>query len=960
MLTFFHNCSIHLFFLITTLMAVKTHADDMQVSLAGTWRFQLDSKNIGVTEKWFSKNLEDVVQLPGTTDTNHKGNKNDDRPTDRLTRVWSWIGPAWYQREVTVPESWNGKRLTLFFERTKNTRVWVNDTLVGRHDSLSAPQVFDVTQAMKPGKHTITVLIDNAKLPPVGPSHAVDERTQTNWNGIVGRMELHATDPVWIDEVQIYPDVANKTAKVRATIGNITGKPAKGKITVSSESTNTARPVKFKTQVTDIEAAEKKTTIEFTYSPGPDVPLWDEFNPALISLALKLETSSGDSAFLDNRIVRFGMRNFTREGDRLLLNGRPVFLRGRIDCANYPLTGYAPMDKSEWLRLMRIHKDWGINHIRYHSWCPPAAAFDAADETGILLQPELPNKRSAFNAPDNADAAFHNIDFMEVETTESNVSLYEYAKREGGLIFRHFGNSPSFVLFTLGNELGRNEGMFEMVAHYQKIDPRRLHAQGSNNMHWEPSFAEGDDFWVIGKLNNEDKALRGSFAFQDFPNPHIENRSPSTIVDYSFSIEGVSVPLIGHETGQFQVSPDFREIEKFTGVLEARNYQIFRDRLKAAGMIGQAHDFFKASGALAVICYREDIEAALRTRGFGGFQLLDLQDFPGQGTALIGLLNVFMESKGLIDPSHWREFCNETVPLFRMGKYVWTNDESLTGKVQIAHYGPVAIENAVVTANLIDGNDKSLSMVKLPALKLPTGDVTDIGDFNVDLTGLGLTVPQQLTLELTIEGTTFRNRYSVWIFPKEIDNTAPENVMVTRNYSDAATQKHLAMGGKVLLMPDLGKLPHSVAGQFQTEFWSPMFAQSARKRKTLEPPGTLGFVCDPAHPALAKFPTDFHSDWQWWHLVKNSRPIIYDGSPESFRPIVQVIDNFDRNQKLGLIAETKVGKGSMLICSIDLLAHQEKPESRQLLHSLLCYLDSPDFSPKIELKAPLLEKLLVK
>lgn len=953
-------CRLSLAAVMLLLLPDRALADEMLIPLAGTWRFQLDADGVGVKEKWQAKPLTDQVQLPGTTDENKKGTLLDARPADRLARVWSWVGPAWYQREVTIPESWAGKRVTLFFERTKNTRVWVDDSLVGRQDSLSAPQVFDVTEAMNPGRHTITVLIDNAKLPPVGPSHAVDERTQTNWNGIVGRMELRATDPVWIDEVQVYPDVSLKTAKVRATLGNITGKPAQGKITVSSESDNTGKPAKFDPQVIDVDAAGKRTTVEFTYSPGAEVPLWDEFDPALIRLSLKLETQAGDSAFADSQVVRFGMRNFTRDGSRLLLNGRPVFLRGRIDCANYPLTGYAPMDKNEWVRLMQIHKDWGLNHIRYHSWCPPAAAFEAADEAGILLQPELPNKRSAFNAPDNADAAFHNIDFMEVETTDSEVSLYEYAKREGGLIFRHFGNSPSFALFTLGNELGRNPGMFEMVAHYQKIDPRRLYAQGSNNMHWDPSLAEGDDFWVIGKLNRENKPLRGSFSFHDFPEPHIETRPPSTMVDYSFSIEGVPVPLIGHETGQFQVSPDFREIEKFTGVLEARNYQLFRDRLEAAGMLDQAHDFFKASGALAVICYREDIEAALRTRGFGGMQLLDIQDFPGQGTALVGLLNVFMESKGLIEPERWREFCSETVPLFRMGKFVWTHHETLTGKVQIAHYGPTDIEGAVVTANLMDSHDNSLARMEFPATRIDTGGVTDIGDFKADLASLGLELPQKLTLELTVAGTRFRNRYPVWVFPKEIDNTTPEGVIVTRDYMDSVTLDHLAKGGKVLLLPDLGKLPHSVAGQFQTEFWSPMFAQSARKRNIQEPPGTLGFVCNPEHPALAKFPTDFHSDWQWWHLVKNSRPIIYDGSPDGFRPIIQVIDNFDRNHKLGLIAETAVGKGAMLICSIDLLGHQDKPEARQLLHSLLRYLDSPDFSPKMELDAALLEKLLGK
>jgi hypothetical protein len=933
-------------------------ADESTIPLSGTWGFALDGKNSGLNEKWQTRPLEDKVTLPGTTDTNRKGQKTDYRPADRLARKWLWIGPAWYQREVTIPESWKGRHITLFFERTKHSRVWVGDTFIGGHDSLSAPHVFDLTAVMKPGKQTITVLIDNAKLPPVGPAHQVDERTQTNWNGIVGRMELRATDPVWIEDVQVYPDACNKTARVKAVLGNITGKPAEGRLTVAAESYNTTKPAKLDTQGIDIKAGEKKTVVEFTYEPGAEAPLWDEFDPALIRLTLKLDAQAGESAFSHTHVSRFGLRDFAREGNRLLLNGRPVFLRGRIDCANYPLTGYAPMEKEEWMHILKIHKDWGLNHIRYHSWCPPAAAFEAADELGLLLQPELPNKRSAFNAPDNADAAYHNIDFMEVDTVDTEVTLFEYAKREGGLIFRHFGNSPSFVLFTLGNELGQTKGMFEMVAHYRKLDPRRLYAQGSNNMHWEPKLAEGDDFWVMGKLNKEDKPLRGSFSFHDYPNPHIEKGPPSTVVNFSHSIQGVPVPMIGHETGQFQVSPDFREIEKFTGVLEARNYQMFRDRFEAAGLLEQSHEFFQASGALAALCYREDVEAALRTRELGGFQLLDLQDFPGQGTALVGLLNVFMESKGIIEPGQWRGFCSETVPLFLMKKYTWTNQETFTGTIQIAHYGPQDLTNATVTATLTDAEGCVLGTRDFPAASVPTGNVTDIGTFEVPLPSATLPCAQKTTLTLAIKGTSYRNSYPVWVYPKDIDTKVPEGVLVSRSFTAPATRGHLEKGGRVLLLADPGKLPHSVSGQFQNEFWSPMFAQSARRRNIQEPPGTLGFVCDPKHPAFARFPTSFHSDWQWWPLVKNSRPIIYDGAPAGFRPLVQVIDNFERNHKLGLLAETKVGKGRMLICSIDLLAIKDKPEARQLHHSLLRYVASEAFAPQHDLGMDLLLKLL--
>lgn len=702
------------------------------IPLAGTWRFALDPDDVGVHREWFSKTLDDTVRLPGTTDENHKGVKKDEQRVDRLSRVWFWKGPAWYQRSVEIPDAWEGKRITLFLERSKTTRVWVDKTFCGWENTLSAPQVFGVTRAMTPGEHTITVLVDNAKMPPVGPSHAVDERTQTNWNGIIGRMELRATDPVWIDDLQVYPNAETKEAVIRATIGNITGKTATGKITVACWSDNVAEPATFKTQTIDLEAVDDQGVVEFTYQPGDDVPLWDEFQPAMLKMQVDLETTAGGQSSRDRRSVSFGMRDFSTDRNRMLVNGRPVFLRGKLDCCFFPLTGYPPMDKDGWLRVLSISKSYGINHYRFHSWCPPKAAFEAADELGIYFQAELPNKRSAFNAPENQDAADHNIDRLDVKSTETEVTLYDYGKRESELIFRHFGNHPSFVTYTLGNELGRNQGMFDLIDRFQQTDPRRLYAQASNQMHWNPSLAEGDDVWVGTGLK-----------------------------------DGIGNPL------------------------------------------------------------------PLR----GGY---------------------------------------------------W------------------------------------------------------VGDW----------------LKGHIDGSGYRNDYPVWVYPTKAEISPPEGVIVTDSFAATATQQHLASGGKVLLLPNLNELPHSIEGAFQTGFWSPMFAQSAEKRGIKPPAGTEGILCDPDTPALAEFPTEFHSNWQWWQLVKNSRPIILDDTPVRYRPTVQVIDNFVRNHKLGLIFETKVGDGKILVCAIDLPGHQDKPEARQLLHSLLQYIDSKEFSPEEEIDIGLLKKLL--
>jgi len=947
------------------------------IPLAGRWGFRLDPEDAGVAQRWFTRTFDDTVQLPGTTDENHKGIEKDERRDDRLSRVWYWKGPAWYQRPVTIPDHWRGKRITLLLERSKHTRVWVDGTFCGWEDTLSAPQVFDVTGAMTPGAHTITVLVDNARLPPVGPSHAVDERTQTNWNGIVGKMELRATAPVWLDDVQVYPNVEKRQAVVRATIGNLAGKAASGRITVECESYNVAEPAGFEAPPLEVELppwdelpvlqatpshagsvpsqAGSLRHVEFIYELGDDVPLWDEFQPTLLRLDLLLESNVNGVTHRDERTVTFGLRRFAARRNQFTINGRPVFLRGKLDCCFFPLTGYPPMDKAGWLRVFSIAKSYGINHYRFHSWCPPEAAFAAADELGVYLQPELPNKRSSFGAPENEEAAYYNADRLDVESTEAKVSLYEYAQREGELIFQAYGNHPSFVMFTLGNELGRNRGMFEMVAHYKQIDPRRLYAQGSNNMHWAPSLAEGDDFWVTCKTTKT-LPVRGAFFQGDYPNPHIEHAPPSTMVDYSRSIAGVPVPVVSHEIGEFQVSPDFREIPKYTGVTRARNLEIFRERLREAGMLDQAHDFVRASGALSVICHREDVEAALRTPGLGGFHLLDLQDFPGQGTALVGMLNVFMESKGLITPEAWRQFCCETVPLLGMKKYTWTTDETFIGRVEVAHYGPADLPDARVTWTVTGSGGKKIAGRAFDPMTIEQGNVFEVDMFALPLGDLA--APQKLTITLAVDGTPYRNDYGIWVYPTKVDTSAPEGLLVTDEFRAAATQRHLGAGGKALLLPNLDELPLSIQGSFQTDFWCfPMFRRAAESRGIEAAPGTLGFLCDPNTPALARFPTEFHSNWQWWRLVKNSRPVILDDTPAGYRPTVQVIDNFARNHKLGLIFETRVGRGRMLVCAVDLLSQQDQPEARQLLHSLLRYMDSPAFAPKAELDADLLNRL---
>jgi hypothetical protein len=154
-----------------------------------------------------------------------------------------------------------------------------------------------------------------------------------------------------------------------------------------------------------------------------------------------------------------------------------------------------------------------------------------------------------------------------------------------------------------------------------------------------------------------------------------------------------------------------------------------------------------------------------------------------------------------------------------------------------------------------------------------------------------------------------------------------------------------------MLFPEVLNPSLSLPGRFLPVFWSPIWFSD-------QVPNTMGILCDPKHPALAQFPTEFYSNWQWYELLRNSRTVILNDTPASFRPIVEVIDNFARNNKLGNLFEARVGRGSLLVCTIDLLRlASTQAAANQLLKSLYAYAGSESFRPSGELETTLLDKL---
>ncbi len=896
----------------------------LSLSLAGEWNVTLgDAKEVK------------HAMLPGTIDTNHLGfAPSDTTETTHLTRLYAYKGKATYSRTIEIPKQWKKAAVELFLERTKPTWVYVDGNLVDSCNFISTPQRY-ILPKLKTGKHQLDIVVDNSRGVPeqvYGSSHAYTEDTQTNWNGIIGEISLK--------QVELKAGQKLKSGMVQSESRQYTGK------------------------------------------------------------------------------VLPCFRDFRIEGAHFYADGHPVFLRGKHDAAVWPLTGHVDMTVEGWMKYLGICRAYGINHVRFHSWCPPEAAFVAADSLGIYLQPELP----FWGSFDDKDE-----------------KLMAFLHQEGENILREYGHHPSFRMMALGNELwGSIDKMKEFVDDFREIAPDKYYTFGSNYYLGYQGVKEGMDYFTTCRIGGEgwgkyNTHTRGSFSFADAYDGGIINHfRPNTTMNFDEACDkwaspqpwqrqdveqtsykrAAGIPIISHETGQFQTYPDFREIKKYTGVLYPYNFEIFCRRLAAAGMLSQADDFHKASGLWSVKLYKADIEMDLRTKNMAGFQLLDIQDYPGQGSAFVGILDAFMESKGITTANEWHQWCSSVVPLLVTDRFCYDENEMMNAKVQIANYGGESLKGKKLVwkldyaldenfgddaapntgANIDRFNQPSpLAQGEIPITTDEEG-LIDIGEIHHKMkvmadgfndgngTCLDVKIPSRkviLTLDIDYgryDARRHRNTYDLWIYTTEKSlDIYKKGVVITSDLTDEVAKK-LEKGAKVLWLPTTSKnfvasadtlsqasnaTPYTVGGLFQTDYWNyRMFKTICENNKKTVSPGTLGILTNPKHPIFCDFPTEMHTNWQWFPVIKDSHPLVLDNFAKDDKPIVQVIDNIERNHKLGLVMEWKVGAGKLLVCMSDLEKASEYPEGRAFYESVLSYMRSPEFAPQSEITIADLRKKL--
>lgn len=915
------------------------------LDLSGTWNFKIDSLDQGEKEKWFKLNLGDSISLPGSMPENGKGNdisvktnwtgnmwndslwyKSEEMKKYRqegnvkvsfwLTPVKDYKGPAWYQKKINIPQSWEGKNIVLHLERVHwESTVWVDDEKLGMQNSLATAHNYNLGE-LSVGKHTISIRVDNRiKDINVGlDAHSISDNTQTNWNGIVGDISLSTVPKVSIGNVKLYPNVSYKTVRVVVRIENGTGKNQSAELTLQAkEKSENGKALEVLKE--SIEIGDSKT-VEFDYPMGDAPKLWDEFNPSLYKMHLSLNSEKG----LDEKVETFGMREFNAKETVFTINDRPIYLRGTLECAIFPLTGYPPTDVDSWIRIMKIIKAHGLNHMRFHSWCPPEAAFQAADEIGIYIQAEASAWRAGLGDGEPVDTWLY---------------------KEGEDIINAYGNHPSFVLMTYGNEpSGKNHKAYltKYVDHFKALDNRRLYTSGAGY-----PYLENMDYY-----NHRGPRIQG---WNENLKSIINAKAPQTEFDWSTFIDKTPMPYVSHEMGQWCVYPNFKEMPKYKGVLKPKNFEIFKESLEENGMLKLADSFLLASGKLQTLCYKADIEAGLRTKGMAGYQLLDLHDFPGQGTALVGILDAFWDEKGYVTPKEFKAFSGSTVPLARLSKRTFKNTDTLTAKIEIAHFGEYPMKEVIPKWELTKTDGSVFSKGEFERTDISIGNGIQLGEVNQPLNAIAKA--QQLTLNIIVGDA--KNSWDVWVYPSKKESIENESSIKVVNKLDTKTISYLENGGNVLLNINKEDIAPEKGGDigigFSSIFWNTSWTNGQK-------PHTLGILCNPEHPALANFPTEYHSNWQWWDAMSHSNAIVFDDLPE-LNPIVRVVDDWFKNRKLALIFEARVGKGKLIFSGIDLHTDlEERPEAQQLLYSLKTHMTGQDFNPKSELTISQLKALL--
>lgn len=883
-----------------------------EMNLSGQWKYRLDSEEVGKNEQWFNQEFEpSTFLLPGTTATNKIGKPLKDFEKDRLTKEdvesykekFHYKGILWLQRKIMIPDNWNHGIIALEFERILAiSEVWVNGEYIGMQENYSIPHRYRLdAKKLSPGtEYTLTVRINNNNVNHLGElASGYSSHTQTFWSGIVGKMRMFHSS-ILEEEIQVNFDTADRV--VNLFINGISAKAEQLEVTIYDKHHS-----KVEYQFLSNERLENALVYKFKI---PTELKWNEFSQDYYLI----EVRDGEDAV----IKPFGILDLTTDKDAFYMDGKKLFLRGTLDCSIFPNTGYPPTDKESWEKIFKTIKDYGLNHIRFHSWCPPEEAFCVANELGLYLMVE---------GPFWLDDWFHNSvgDFPE---------HYEIIKNECTRILMNYGHHPSFCLFAVGNELA---GDFDFLAELFKSLPfhenQILTTLTANTTNGKRTLYDGADDFFVG-VEYKGKGLRG--------NRFLDSMVLSTKMDYDNSAKEVPLPVVTHEIGQYASYPDITEIEKFDGPIVPLNTLAIKEDLKRNNLLSYSEKFLHASGTLSAELYKAEIEATVRSNEVGGYQLLGLQDYPGQNTATVGLLDSFWESKGIVEAEWFRGFCNDIIPIVEMEKRIFDQTEKPEVNIGIRNNGESSYEKVNVLLELRNGEE--LIFTNTFDCSSAQGEYQIVGNTVFDFSSLSNSSNQlTVSIKLFIEDKHYCNQWEIWVYKEPADEVKAE--IISDDWLSEELVRALEQGKTCLLTPNPNAVRNIQAGNFFPVFWSPVFFESK---------DACGMIVENNHPIFKHFVSDNFASFQWKNLLENSISFKLD----TVQGITTLVPNFFNNEYRSNLFEVSVGKGKLMVCGFD-IDRADYIEQRAFKNALYQYLKSEEFTPKQQMSVAELQNIFL-
>lgn len=907
--------------------------------LNGKWSFSLDPENNQQWHKITDQLPEQSITIPGSWEEQGYGEPSDHNPIGTWKKAREYEGIVWYVKDVDIPSAYACRKIYLQLKGVRwVSKLWIDGKFVGKEDSLVTPHSYDITKFVKAGQsHRFTIQLDNQMRYSLHESHIHSYHTATNWGGITGGIELVGIMPHSFENIKLRPCAEEKSVDLHVTIKN--GPETKQRSLFINVFEQNGEKVYAKKM-----ALEPKDEHLFTIELGESAKLWSPQHPHLYQLELVLIDNETDRVY-DQQALTFGLRTIQTDTRQIILNGEPIFLTGYVDCCIFPQTGYPIWDKATYKKQFKIVKEYGFNHVRLHGWTPPKPFFEAADEEGILVQTELPHWGRAY------------IERKKMASDE----VHQFLKRELERIITLLHTHPSFVMLSLGNELSSKEGhpqLNELVQYARELDDTRLYTDNTGFGELPEHDREGDFF--IPTLNWHPPYHKDDAAH------------PDTTQDFREITRLTEKPMIAHEHGQFTTYVRPQEADKYQGVLQPNWLKTINETLKTKGLEPRLDEFIEATSVHMKRTLKEAMEKARRTPGLSGIQLLDIRDFAGQGHATVGVLDVFWDDKGIIRPAEFREFNDQTVLLMRSPQRTYFTQETLAVDIEVSHFGKNLV-NSTLIWKLSDGDviDKGEQIIE----QIPGDGLSKVAHLQVSIPK-GRSRKLVLSVALKTSDSSYSNQWDFWAF--ERPKLVPESKRIWTNITSLRSQlygarfeevigidhlsykkeenvdlaitnrlsrdilQYIIDGGSVWLVAEEQRQFDEVHTRYLPIFWNYLWFP--------EQSGTTMGMIIHEHPLLKHFPHDRYANWHWYHLVNERVALNLELLPD-VKPIIEVIDNFNRAKRLAYAFEFQLGKGKVFVSSLNITNTNtmKLPEVQQMLFDTINYLTGDEFTPRVPL-----------